>query len=98
MISRRFVLVGGAALTTAPLLACASLPRLSLEGSFEQGSLIVGRTVPGARVAIDGVSVRVSPQGFFAGGLAWDRHRGTFRHLGAGGGGGIGFAGAAGAG
>ena len=73
MMSRRAVLAGGAALTAAPLASCMSFPRITLESSLEQGSLVVGRTIPGARVTIDGAAVRVSAQGLFAGGLAWDR-------------------------
>jgi murein DD-endopeptidase MepM/ murein hydrolase activator NlpD len=40
---------------------------------MEEGSLIVGRTEPGARARFDDTSVRVSPEGIFACGLEWNR-------------------------
>jgi murein DD-endopeptidase MepM/ murein hydrolase activator NlpD len=73
MMSRRAVLAGGAALSAAPLVSCASFPRISLDSSLAQGSLIVGSTVPGAVVTIDERTVSVSSRGYFAGGIAWDR-------------------------
>jgi len=73
MISRRLVLAGGAVLTAAPLVARACAPKLSLTGTLEQGSLVVGRTAPGARVALDGAHIRSTPQGVFAFGLEWNR-------------------------
>jgi hypothetical protein len=73
MISRRTLLVGGSALTMAPLIVRADGSRLDLTGSMEQGSLIVGRTEPGARVTFDSVRLNVSPNGIFACGLEWDR-------------------------
>ena len=72
MISRRSLLVGGAALTAAPFVA-ASTPRISLRGSMEQGSLIIGRSEPGAHVTFDTAALHVSPEGIFACGLEWDR-------------------------
>jgi murein DD-endopeptidase MepM/ murein hydrolase activator NlpD len=65
--------VGGTALTVAPLAALAENPQVTLAGSLEQGSLIVGRTAHGARVTFDSVSLKVSPDGIFACGLEWDR-------------------------
>jgi hypothetical protein len=38
---------------------------LQLTGSFTQGGLITGRTEPGARLLLDGQTVRVSPTGAF---------------------------------
>jgi len=73
MISRRALLVGGSALTMVPLVVRADRSRLDLTGSMEQGSLIVGRTEPGARVTFDSVRLNVSPDGIFACGLEWDR-------------------------
>ncbi|HEY0303246.1 MAG TPA: M23 family metallopeptidase, partial [Rhizomicrobium sp.] len=46
---------------------------LIVNGSREQGSLIVGRAAPGARVTFDGDAINVSPEGLFACGLDWDR-------------------------
>lgn len=73
MISRRLLLAGGAALTAAPLVARACAAKLSLTGTLEQGSLVVGRTAPGAGVTLDGVNIRATPEGAFAFGLEWNR-------------------------
>lgn len=73
MISRRLLLATGAAAVVLPPLARAETPPLTLSGSMEQGSLIVGRTMPGARVTFDGEAIRVSSDGIFACGLDWDR-------------------------
>ncbi len=43
------------------------------KGKFEQGSFILGKTNPGAKVLIDNRKVRVSKAGFFAFGLDRDR-------------------------
>jgi len=67
------VLVSGIALTAAPLTACASLSRIALTGTLQQGSLLVGRTRPGSRVTVDDEAITVSPEGFFAWGLEWNR-------------------------
>ena len=73
MISRRWLLASGAALAAAPFAARAEASRIVLTGSMEQGSLIVGRTEPHARVAFDGARLNVSPEGLFAFGLEWNR-------------------------
>lgn len=73
MITRRLLLASGAAAVALPSLARAETPPLTLTGSLEQGSLIVGRTMPGATVTFDGAPLRLSPEGFFACGLDWDR-------------------------
>jgi murein DD-endopeptidase MepM/ murein hydrolase activator NlpD len=73
VITRRLVVAGGTALMAAPLSACASLVRISFSGTLEQGSLLVGRTTPGARVTIDDQVITVSSEGFFAWGLEWNR-------------------------
>ena len=75
MISRRSLLASSAVFATVPLIARASASRLSLTGTMEQGSLIVGRTEPGARVTFDDTPVRVSPEGIFACGVEWNRTR-----------------------
>jgi len=56
-----------------PTLARADSARAALSGTMEQGSLIVGKTATGARVTFDGVEIGVSPAGYFACGLDWDR-------------------------
>lgn len=45
---------------------------LSLEGPLTQGGLVIGKTVPGARVTIDGSPVRVSMDGRFLIGFGRD--------------------------
>ena len=42
-------------------------------GKFEQGSFILGKTKPNAKVKIDNKKIRVSKDGFFAFGLDRDR-------------------------
>ena len=73
MISRRSLLVSGAALTAATLAARGATLRTTLTGSMEQGSLIVGQTESGALVAFDDKVLHVSPEGIFACGLDWNR-------------------------
>jgi len=73
MISRRSLLVSGAALATLTVAARSSPQRVSLSGTMEQGSLIVGRTEPGAQVHFDDRPLHVSPEGLFACGLEWNR-------------------------
>ena len=45
---------------------------IQLEGPLVQGALVVGRLPPGARVAIDGRAIRVSPEGLFLLGFGRD--------------------------
>ena len=53
------------------LSAVSQAGLLQLTGSFTQGGLIMGRTEPGARLTLDGQTVRVSPTGAFV--LGFDR-------------------------
>ena len=46
---------------------------LEFKGDFKQGSFILGKTKPGAKVFIDKRKVRVSKDGYFAFGLDRDR-------------------------
>ena len=46
---------------------------LEFKGKFEQGSFILGKTKPEAKVFIDNKEIRVSKDGFFAFGLDRDR-------------------------
>jgi len=73
VISRRAVLASGAAALVIPAVARADTGRVTLRGTMEQGSLIVGKTASGARVTFDGQDLSVSPAGYFACGLDWDR-------------------------
>ncbi|HEX3808456.1 MAG TPA: M23 family metallopeptidase [Rhizomicrobium sp.] len=72
MIHRRALLASGA-FAALPFTARAQASRLSFAGSRQQGSLVVGRTLPGTRVTVDGAAVSVSPEGIFAFGLEYDQ-------------------------
>ena len=68
-------MAAGLASLALPTALRAATSRIVLTGSMEQGSLIVGRTTPDARVAFDGQSLLVSPEGIFACAFDWDRTR-----------------------
>ena len=55
----------------APSPAAAD-SRLELEGPFVQGGAIGGRTVPGTEVSLDGMALRVAPDGLFVFGFDRD--------------------------
>lgn len=46
-------------------------PPLAFEGAFTQGSVVIGRTAPEARIRFDGRLVRVGPEGHFV--IGFDR-------------------------
>lgn len=73
MLDRRNVLAGG--ITLATLVAVGSTARAeeTLRGAFVQGTLIRGRTEPGASVRVDGKKLGLSANGDFAFGVAYDR-------------------------
>jgi murein DD-endopeptidase MepM/ murein hydrolase activator NlpD len=73
MIERRAFLAGAAALASLPLPAFAQSSRIALSGAMEQGSLCVGKTDAGAKITIDAIPVRVSPQGLFAFGFNYNQ-------------------------
>jgi murein DD-endopeptidase MepM/ murein hydrolase activator NlpD len=77
VIARREFVAGTAAAIVFSRVAQAETLRFSLSGAMEQGSLIVGKTDAGANIAIDGTPVRVSPQGLFAFGFAYDQTKPT---------------------
>lgn len=56
------------------LLMClpAAAAKLSLDGDFIQGGLVIGRTDPGARITLDGRSIRVTDDGMFVFGFGRD--------------------------
>ena len=60
------------------LLLVVSLNQYShaveFKGKFEQGSFIIGKTLPGSSVVVDNKKVRVSKEGYFAFGLGRDRN------------------------
>jgi murein DD-endopeptidase MepM/ murein hydrolase activator NlpD len=70
---RRRFLAAGAALILAPRAALALPPPFSLSGPRQQGSLVVGKTAMPCQVTLSGEELRVSPQGDFAFGIAYDR-------------------------
>lgn len=80
-MSRRFLRRRGRALLLALGIALAQTPGvaaevpLRLEGDMAQGSLVVGRTAPDARVRFAGEPVRVSSAGVFLVGFGRDAPR-----------------------
>lgn len=74
-MKRRSVLIGAAAaLAGGPALAAASLPFV-VSGRAKQGGFLIGRTLPGAPVAVDGQTVATaSPAGLFI--VGFDRDAG----------------------
>jgi murein DD-endopeptidase MepM/ murein hydrolase activator NlpD len=73
VISRRRLIGSGVACAFVPAFARADGSRLTLSGTLEQGSLIIGRTASARKVTFDGTALRVSADGTFACGLEWDR-------------------------
>ena len=74
MMRRRTFLAAGTAVLAVPYATRADgIARLSFSGSTEQGALVIGKALPGAKVRIDDASVRVSQEGVFAFGLTYDR-------------------------
>lgn len=70
---RRTLLAGALGALPLPSLALAQRQRLTVSGTLEQGSLAIGKVEGGSTVSVDGMPVRVSPQGLFAFGFAYDR-------------------------
>jgi len=77
MIERRAFLASSIASVVLARTALSQTSHLSFSGSLEQGSLVVGKAEPGARVAIDGASVHISPAGEFAFGFNYDQTKAT---------------------
>lgn len=77
MIERRAFLASSLASLVLTGAAHSQTSRLSFSGSLEQGSLVVGKAQPGARVAIDGTPVHVSPAGGFVFGFTYDQTKAT---------------------
>jgi len=61
-----------AALCLPALLLARPARALEWRGRPAQGALLIGRGAPGARLALDGQAVRVSPEGFFVLGFGRD--------------------------
>jgi murein DD-endopeptidase MepM/ murein hydrolase activator NlpD len=78
VIPRRIFVTNAIALSVLPraALALPSPPSFSLRGTREQGSLLVGKLVAPAEVTVDGKSLSVSPEGYFAFGIEYDQTAG----------------------
>ncbi len=74
-MQRRAFLGASAALAIAPISARADAApsRVSLSGSLEQGSLVIGKATPDARISVDGKKLNIGPSGFFTFGLEYDQ-------------------------
>lgn len=59
-------------LALASLLGPTLADGLSLEGDFSQGGLVTGKTVPGAKISLNGKTIQVAPDGLFVFGLGRD--------------------------
>ncbi len=70
---RRAFLGTGAALVATAAQADVSPQRLTLTGTLQQGSLVIGKTAPSARVVFDGKKLSVGASGLFAFGLQYDQ-------------------------
>jgi murein DD-endopeptidase MepM/ murein hydrolase activator NlpD len=77
VIERRALIAATAAVLACPRAAFAQPSRLTVSGPLDQGSLVIGRTEAGASVTVNGVPVRVSPQGLFAFGFEFDQTKPT---------------------
>ena len=73
MRRRAFVATGLALLASPAWAAGRRKDRLVIKGAMEQGSLALGYADPKAAVKIDGQVVRLSPDGVFAFGFAFDQ-------------------------
>jgi murein DD-endopeptidase MepM/ murein hydrolase activator NlpD len=74
MIARRVFLAATAAAAACPRVVLAeTTSRLVFTGSLEQGSLVIGKTLAGAHVTLDGDQLHVSPAGDFVFGFTYDQ-------------------------
>jgi len=71
LIPRRQFLATGLAFAVTRAWAVGS--RLVIKGAMEQGSLALGYAEPGASATVDGEKLRMSPEGVFAFGFAYDQ-------------------------
>ena len=63
------------------LFCSTSLYAVEFEGSFKQGSFILGKAKPNSKIQIDNKKVRISKDGFFAFGLDRDRKNDVLIHV-----------------
>ncbi|HEY2836461.1 MAG TPA: M23 family metallopeptidase [Rhizomicrobium sp.] len=75
MIHRRAFVGSGFAFAATPVWALSktTADRLVVKGALEQGSLTLGYAEKGASVTVDGEKIRLSPDGVFAFGFAFDQ-------------------------
>lgn len=73
MLQRRQVLLGGMSLAVLAAAGTRAQAEAAIRGELVQGSLIRGTTEPGAKVTFDGKTLRVTSDGRFAFGVAYDR-------------------------
>ncbi|MCE9521116.1 MAG: M23 family metallopeptidase [Alphaproteobacteria bacterium] len=73
MLDRRNILTGGLSLAVLAAVGAPARAEAALRGQFVQGTLIRGKTDPGASVSIDGKKLTLSAGGDFAFGFAYDR-------------------------
>jgi murein DD-endopeptidase MepM/ murein hydrolase activator NlpD len=73
VIHRRSFLAASAALAALPRAAFAQDARMTLPSVTPQGSLVVGKTLPGTSVKVDSRILHLSPEGQFAFGLEYDQ-------------------------
>ncbi len=59
-------------LVLTPFSAQAAEELLVLEGEFQQGGLVLGKTIPGSKVEFEGHAIRLSPGGIFLIGFGRD--------------------------
>ncbi|MBX3493326.1 MAG: M23 family metallopeptidase [Parvibaculum sp.] len=77
---KRLAVVLSALLFAAPAFAAPEhIPNLELQGPMEQGSLVIGMVVPGARATLDGAELPVAENGLFA--FGFDRDHGPAARL-----------------
>ena len=72
-LGRREILLGGMSLAVLVASGARARAEAALRGNFVQGTLIRGKTDPGAKVSLDGRALNLSKSGNFACGFAYDR-------------------------
>jgi murein DD-endopeptidase MepM/ murein hydrolase activator NlpD len=73
VLDRRNVLAAGISLATLAVVGGVALAESALRGALVQGTLIRGKTEPGASVRVDGRKLGLSANGDFAFGVGYDR-------------------------
>jgi len=71
-LRRRLFLIGLLIAALAPWRGAHAEPDVRFDGTVSPGGLIIGTTLPGSTVTVDGRAIRVSPEGQFLLGLGRD--------------------------